>query len=523
MRYFFKMTLLALALGLAVGGSSPAARANGPPDPGSVARAAPIASAQEIGEMADVAPCLSRQHQGDPDPLVPSRLQPYRLDSGLHSDGDVRPVPVFRHTVRVGDAPWLRIHFDDYELGERSYITLTSLLDGSRQRLTSRTMQEWGGRSAFFNGGAVTIALAVAPGEEGIFFRVGEIVVGEHLGDAVTVQAPDAIDTLCEGTDERVLSDDPRVGRLIHNNSPVCTAWIGSNGALMTAGHCVDFDPDGLGPDLPDGVLDLLPGDVVEFNVPASLPDGTPQFADADDQYPVVLDSFVWNFDGSGQGLGKDWAVFAVSPNANTGRLPQHAQGPGAFFRLTRETPQIDTDLIRITGFGVDDDPVGTTGGRNEDNQVQQTHAGPYRGQSSSGADVWHDHRADTRGANSGSPMIWEANGFAIGIHTNGGCGGTEGNPTGANAGTSFAHAPLEAALQNFPGPNTVYVDLMSVAPTRDGTIFQPFATVLEARDAVPAGGIVSIVAGTYNETMRIDKAMTLVAPVGVVTIGKGE
>jgi hypothetical protein len=38
---------------------------------------------------------------------------------------------------------------------------------------------------------------------------------------------------------------------------------------------------------------------------------------------------------------------------------------------------------------------------------------------------------------------------------------------------------------------------------------------------SVPAGGIVSIVTGSYNETMTITKALTLSAPVGTVVIGQ--
>lgn len=41
-----------------------------------------------------------------------------------------------------------------------------------------------------------------------------------------------------------------------------------------------------------------------------------------------------------------------------------------------------------------------------------------------------------------------------------------------------------------------------------------------EAVNAVSSGGIVSIVTSFYNETMTISKAMTLEAPVGMVTIG---
>jgi hypothetical protein len=228
-----------------------------------------------------------------------------------------------------------------------------------------------------------------------------------------------------------------------------------------------------------------------------------------------------WNFDGAGQGLGKDWAVFSVNRNANTRRLPQYAQGPGAFFRLTREAPS-SGDYLRVTGFGRDDTPPESENW-NADNQVQQTDDGPYQGESSSGADFWHRHRVNTRVVNSGSPMIWEDTGFGIGIHTNAGCTDTG----GSNSGTSFEHNPLETALDDFPGANTVYVDNFGgwddIVTTENGTIFRPYDMVIEGRDNVPVNGVVSIVAGTYTETLTISKAMTLVAPVGVVTIGKQE
>jgi hypothetical protein len=55
---------------------------------------------------------------------------------------------------------------------------------------------------------------------------------------------------------------------------------------------------------------------------------------------------------------------------------------------------------------------------------------------------------------------------------------------------------------------------------TKDGTIFRPFATLTEAISAVPAGGVVSIVAGSYSGGVTLNKAMTLTAPVGAVIIG---
>ena len=41
-----------------------------------------------------------------------------------------------------------------------------------------------------------------------------------------------------------------------------------------------------------------------------------------------------------------------------------------------------------------------------------------------------------------------------------------------------------------------------------------------QAVTAVPSGGIVSIVTGAYNESITINTAMTLTAPVGIVAIG---
>jgi hypothetical protein len=315
-------------------------------------------------------------------------------------------------------------------------------------------------------------------------------------------------ETLC-GVDNRVASTDGRVGRLYFGG---CTTWLISNGRLLTAGHCVDFDPDQGGPLLPDGILDL--SGVVEFNVPASLPNGTTVAADPDDQYPVNTGSVVWRFDGEGQGLGKDWSVFTVNDNSNTGLTPFQAQG--GFFRTTNGDPAVN-NTIRITGMGLDNTPAGSTGNRNAQNFTNQTSTGGYAGESSSGSDIWHRYAVDTTGGNSGSPVIWNSNGFTIGIHTNGGCAA---DGTGANSGTSFEVNALENAIDNHPGSNTTYADLTRFGATENGTIYHPHDTFNEAVDTVPAGGKVSVVTGTYNDTGLYTKQMFVVAPVGSVLIG---
>jgi hypothetical protein len=85
---------------------------------------------------------------------------------------------------------------------------------------------------------------------------------------------------------------------------------------------------------------------------------------------------------------------------------------------------------IRITGFGVD---TGTA------NQTNQTHVGALSSITTSAL----SYTADTTGGNSGSPVIWENQGVAIGIHTHGGCT-TSG---GSNSGTSWNLAAPRNAL----------------------------------------------------------------------------
>jgi hypothetical protein len=319
--------------------------------------------------------------------------QQYALELNSRSSSTNKPDSAsLSSVVQIGNAPWLRLHIGDYDLGSRSYITITSMLDGGQQRLDGKSLMRWRKNSAFFNGDSVKVELHVAPSEKEVFVRFNELTVGKRFvkdrlgsdGDK-RMSVPQ---TLC-GDDDRVASNDARVGRTNVINTagatsnPFCTAWLVSNGALLTAGHCVDSDPDSSGPMLPDGVPDTgFVNGVVEFNVPASLSNGTTVFASPNDQYPI--DTFAWRFDGAGQGLGKDWAVFFAQANSNTNLLPHLAQR--AFFRMSSEIPAVN-QILRVTGFGTDITPVGTGGGRNAQNQTLQTATGTFTGESSNGAD----------------------------------------------------------------------------------------------------------------------------------------
>ncbi len=415
--------------------------------------------------------------------------------------------------VRVEGAPWLRLHVADYKLRNDDYITITSLTDRSRQRLDAKSLPEWRNNSAYFNGSAVQIELNTANPDS--FVKITEITVG------LIQPPPYQPDTICGTNDDRTAIVDPPVGRLnllndgINVSNPLCTAWAVSNGTFLTAGHCVDFDPDGTGPLLPDGVPEprFING-VVEFNVPASQPNGTTVFSNANDQYPV--NQVTWAYGGAATNPGLEFGVFSVSANSNTGLLPHPSRG---FYRMTDEIPAANSENVRVSGYGQDNTPTGTTGSWNAQHTTLQTHTGTYLGRTQDGG-TRHDYSVDTTPGNSGSPIVWSNNPlFTIGIHTDGGCTSTG----GANQGTGFGHDPLEAALQTFWGANSIYVDSAAYpnlsAVQRNGSIFRPHSTLGNGLAGTATGGNLLLTPNTYTGVTTFNRAMTIRAPAGTATI----
>jgi V8-like Glu-specific endopeptidase len=315
------------------------------------------------------------------------------------------------------------------------------------------------------------------------------------------VEAGDEPLSICND-DDRVASNDSRVGRLSFLNpsgtvSPFCTAWLVGNGAAVTAGHCVNNSAT-----WPNPV-------VVEFNVPASNANGMVNAAAAADQYPVQVNSIRFRYDGEDSD-GADWAVFRLGPNATTGRSAHVAQG---FFRVTNRNPSNDAN-IRITGYGVDDGAA---------NRIQQTHVGDYDGENDDEG-LWHEYNVDTAGANSGSPIIWDVMGLAIGIHSDGGCDEFLG-VFGSNSGTSFENGDLANALVTFPGPNVIYVDTLQHPGAANGHLYNPYNNIGQAVTAAGAGAQISIAAGNYPGAVVLSRPanspVVLTAPVGPVVLGQ--
>ncbi|RKY92119.1 MAG: hypothetical protein DRQ01_06720 [Ignavibacteriae bacterium] len=331
---------------------------------------------------------------------IPYHIEPYDLESGFYNGSNQagNTVEVFSAIVRVEEFPWMQLHFSKANLGRESYLIMTSLKDGYWQKLDAVSLEHWSNFSAFFNGNAVQIQLFVAPFDRDVFVNTNEIVVGDwYSGSPYNSQ--------CGPTDDRIASDQPATGRLL---SIGCTGWIIPNGKIVTAGHC------------------LGGANVMQFNVPLSLPGGTIQHPPPEDQYNVDATTIV----GYGSGVGNDWGVFEVFPNSITSLMPKEAQG--AYWPLMQD---LGPDSIRITGYGVDG---GTA------NQTQQTHIGPNAG--SSGTTM--RYVTDTEGGNSGSPVINGLTGVAVGVHTHGGCNSSGGN----NNGTSLFKADFWAAVDEGAG-----------------------------------------------------------------------
>ena len=192
---------------------------------------------------------------------LPREIVAIERESGLHAN----PTAVYRavYTTRISvdeTKVWLRLRFADAHLDGKSYIQISSVQDGAVQHLRAEHLWQWSNSSAYFNGSELDVTLMAAPGTEGNFLRIKEIVVGLPGGSGEEFSQ-------CDATDDRVASDVAAVGRTIPAG---CTATIyNSASCAITAGHC------------------LFINDVFEFNVPLSLLNGTIRHPGPEDQYAI--------------------------------------------------------------------------------------------------------------------------------------------------------------------------------------------------------------------------------------------
>jgi len=350
-------------------------------------------------------------------PPVPSQTVVLNVDSGFVSATQgTEPHVVFSHVVRVQRAPWIRLHFGDVRLSgspsaaNESFLRITSEADGAVQVLDSSALAYWRNTSAYFNGEAVLIELLgrAETGANRLLLQDADAGIQGEL------DAPAAI---CEPTDDRVPSSDPRSARIMPAS---CSGFLFNQrpNCLLTAGHCAFSGPL----------------EVVEFNVPLSNPDGTINHPPPQDQYPVDPSSIQFTYIRGGQ----DWCQFGAFNNTSTGHSPLKAQG--ASYNLADIVPAADGSTLRITGYGADDRPPGSTGFWNEHSQTQQTGTGPYQRK----VGLLITYLVDTMGGSSGSAVEHVASGLVYAIHINAGCTPLYG---GENEGIAIDHPALQSAI----------------------------------------------------------------------------
>ncbi|MCA9320570.1 MAG: PKD domain-containing protein [Planctomycetes bacterium] len=329
-------------------------------------------------------------------------------DSGTHQNAQsLETMKVHEHQIHHPGAASLRILFAEVSLGANDWIEARGMLDGETHRLDLAELAKWEMTSAYFNGDTVTLSLHLAPGSTGSFETAGYFWGPGGTGSAAVFGS----DTICGNVDDRIPSTDNRSGRFVASPTSSgggCTIWLCSaDSCAASAGHCFSGGS-------------LM---VAEFNLPLSTASGALQHPPVADQFTVDASTISFT-DG---GVGNDWGICKLNAN----NLGQTAANRFGHFTLGFFTPS-PTDTIRITGCGTDD---------NTANQTLQTHTGPLT--TVSGFQL--SYMVDTTGGNSGSPVIDETSGNAIGIHTHGGCTASG----GANSGTSVTHSAFVTAVGN--------------------------------------------------------------------------
>lgn len=328
----------------------------------------------------------------------PSRRVACSLDSGFVAAGpQARVIPVGE--VRVPGALNLRLYFERTNLPDGTRLRLTSVRDGAIELFDARSLADYQDYSSWFNGEAVRLELLVAAGTTANRVRVIAADAGE--GFIAGVQ------TICGPVDDRVPSTDPRQGR---QHPTGCTSWLIDLHTVLTAGHCT-----------------ASTAQQIHFNVPLSSSTGTIVLPPPEHQYRYDTTAV----QRLSNGVGQDWTVASTLRNATTGLYAGQRQRE--YYTLVTPPALAAGQQIRITGYGTDSD-------NRDRSQTQQTHVGARVNGSNATA---LGYTADTTGGNSGSPVVLENTGQAIGIHTHGGCSSTG----GFNSGTAFNRPDFIAAV----------------------------------------------------------------------------
>lgn len=370
--------------------------------------------------MAGTTLSITTGAQGQPRDLPQYEFE-FKIDTGPIINLSQNLECIYMELVSEPGADWIRLKFDEIVLGadndlRSSYLRIVSIEDGAVQYLDNISVSQWRYTSAYFNGDAVFIELWAFP-ESGI----NSLTMSRAIAGEPARHDPRLEETLCTTLDDRVLSSDNRLARVLPS---LCTAWMldDCESCFVTAGHC--------------NANGSISADVLEFNVPlsnGSCSEGGINHPHPDHQYVTDPDSQQTSGDAGNNG---DWGYFGVFPNSNTGLHPSQAYG-GSF---SLDISGVPTGTARVTGYGLVLPPVGMNDPPCEWYRVQKTSTGTF----GSINGVTLDFRVSITPGNSGSPVIIDGTSDVVGIVWGSGCSA---NPVTHNEATWVGFADLQNAL----------------------------------------------------------------------------
>jgi hypothetical protein len=367
-----------------------------------------------------------------------SEIVPIHVDSNWRNNSTTASATVFQFdVVPPVDATWIQLRFGRVWLTHGSRIRVTCLANMYSQVLDGAALQDYHGFTAFFLAGPISVELVAGPR------AIGNRI--EIHGYSYRPGSLPMTDSLCSSNDFRQPSNYTWACRLAHaiEGGPYCSGYLTRSNPgsvpdrdfVYTAAHCSPGDP----PHAPTWGASTTAGLMFEFNVPASLSNGTPQPSHPDDQYPIrttTSSTYGWRLCGS---CYDDSNPLTVSPNSNTALLPRVRQGSAYLW-----TSFISSGMsIKVAGYGVTE-PVASAL-----NQTQKSHSGSMVHESCScpgqPRTSFLVYDCQTTGADSGAPVIIASTGWVVGTHVRGACNGSE----VVNEGVY--HGPTKSGL-NVPG-----------------------------------------------------------------------
>lgn len=369
-----------------------------------------------------VVPKADHGHHRPRPAKLPTTAVPMDINTGLLTATGLgnEPEVVFDRIFDIPDVPWIRLFFRDVQLGgsklegNASYLVVTSLVTGESQVLDAHRLQQWSNATAFFRGGQILLQLYAYPGNGVNRVVIDRAEVGEWAGGVAL--------TICDTEDMRQQSADPAVGRLMGGGG-ICSSFLFNDNerCMLSASHC-------------DTVI-AAGGATVHFNVPDSMPDGTPVPSAIVDQFPVLIDSAMFEPLPCGVNCSEDWSIFGVGDNvADQSPL----QWQGVSHTLAPSLPPADGRDVTVRGYGT----TLTTDAPDSWSNTQTEHTGPLV--QVAGTEL--RFRADATPGSSGGPVIDATTGLVIGVVT---CSGCLPFGAGSNIGTGINHPNLVHAFSN--------------------------------------------------------------------------